>query len=154
MKVIVKFIVIIFSLFLMFSCGSNIDSENGNNTEPEKISFENLPETEKQEIVDYSIEIISPQYQKILDIAFDFSISDEESEEEMNKIRRESEKIFNETVQERYPNVDFWKYIDFENYISEEILKSIPNVPPELINDETEDNETEEIKKEEINTQE
>ncbi len=119
MKKILKLLIISISVLLLFSCGkTEITIEKGD--------FKDLSTEKQQEISEYSIEILTPQLKKIMGFASDFSLSDEESNKKMNEIREESKKLFNETVQKKYPEVNFWEYITFENYIDQKIL--IPNL--------------------------
>lgn len=90
-------------LFFCFTIGILLSSCS-------QVKFEELPEAKQQEITDYAMWILAPEIWKAMRIAFDFSLSEGERNKKMEEFEKNAEKIFNEKVKTKYPNVIFSDY--------------------------------------------
>lgn len=75
-----------------------------------KTEFNDLSEEKQEEITNYAMWVLAPEIWKAMQIAFDFSLSEEEQEKKMNEFKKNIEKVFEEKIKSKYPNVIFWDY--------------------------------------------
>lgn len=98
--------IIFLSFFLLTSCWTT-----------EKVFFSELPQEKKDEIIAIGQDIVAESFTKLMPIAFNFDLNEEEKDRQSDEIIAVAEKRFQNEIVRQYPNVIFWEFEEFNQKI-------------------------------------